>query len=107
MDLAAAAAAVGMPVDADELGQELGLPLIKQEPPEDAPPDWKAKPRRLVPIKPVEVTADILGGDVATPPPPPPPVLHQFPGSGPEPPPPANDPADPNEDGAEDPLAAE
>jgi phage gp29-like protein len=107
MDLAASAAAVGMPIDADELGQELGLPLIKQEPPEDAEPGWKAKPRRLVPIKPVEVPADILGGDIKPPPPPPPPapVIHQH-GPGPEPPP-ANDSADSNEAGAEDDLAAE
>lgn len=54
MDLAARAANVGMPIDADALADELGLPLVPKADGE------KDKPRRLVPLalmKPADVQA--------------------------------------------------
>jgi phage gp29-like protein len=58
IEVASKAAAAGMPVDADELAERIGLALVPQD---GAAPDadgkkTKAKPRRLAPLKPVDIS---------------------------------------------------
>jgi hypothetical protein len=54
--LYAEAAATGAEVDADAMTEEAGLRTI---------PNTTGKPRRLAPIKPIELSAEVLGGETA------------------------------------------
>ena len=56
LDLATKASAAGVPVDADWCAAQCGLRTV---------PNESGKPRRMIPLKPVEISAEALGGDDA------------------------------------------